>query len=140
MTGHQDKSAAVEVVTRFLRLMEERDLVAASRYVAPDIDIVFPGDRHFRDLKDLVESAGKRYRSVAKNIELVDSMSNGAESVVYVIGRLSGVDAKGTSFSDVRFIDRLVVSDDLITDHRVWNDLAETGVVTGREPAAESSG
>ncbi len=140
MTRHQDKSAAVEVVTDFLHLMEERDLVAASRYVAPDIDIVFPGDRHFRDLEALVESSGKRYRKVAKNIELVDSMSNGAECVVYVIGWLSGVDAKGTGFSDVRFIDRLVVEDDLITDHRVWNDLAETGVVVGREPVAESPG
>jgi hypothetical protein len=120
--------------------MEERDLVAASRYVAPDIDIVFPGDRRFSDLEDLVESAGKRYQNVSKHIELVDSMSNGAESVVYVIGRLSGVDAKGAGFSDVRFIDRLVVEDDLITDHQVWNDLAETGVVIGREPVAESSG
>jgi hypothetical protein len=120
--------------------MEERDLVAASRYVAPDIDIVFPGDRHFSDLEDLVESAARRYQKVSKHIELVESISNGAESVVYVIGRLSGVDAKGTGFSDVRFIDRLVVNDDLITDHRVWNDLAEAGVVIGREPAGESSG
>ena len=133
-------SAAIEVVSNFLRLMEERDLAAASRYVAPDIDIVFPGDRHFRDLKDLVESAGKRYRSVAKSVELVDSMSNGAECVVYVIGWLSGVDAKGTGFSDVRFIDRLVVRDDLITAHRVWNDLAETGVIVRQEPTGKSSG
>jgi hypothetical protein len=119
--------------------MEERNLDAASRYVSPDIDIVFPGDRHFDDLEALVESAGKRYRNVAKSIELVDSISNGAESVVYVIGRLSGVDATGADFEDVRFIDRLVVRDDLITDHRVWNDLAETGVVISWESVGESS-
>lgn len=140
MTRDEEVSAAIEVVTDFLRLMEERDLVAASHYVAPDVDIVFPGDRHFGNLDALVESAGKRYRKVAKDIELVESMSNGSESVVYVIGRLSGVDTSGASFEDVRFIDRLVVRDGLITDHRVWNDLAETGVVARRKPAGKSSG
>ena len=133
MTNDDHASAAVQVVTEFLRLMVERDLVAASRHIAPDADIIFPGDRHFDSLEALVESAGKRYRTVAKNIELIDSISNEVESVVYVIGRLSGVDANGTDFEDVRFIDRLVVRDDLITDHRVWNDLAETGVVMSRE-------
>jgi hypothetical protein len=140
LTRDEEASTAVEVVTDFLRLMEERDLVAASRYIAPDLDIVFPGDRHFGDLEALVESAGKRYREVAKNIELVESMSDDTGSVVYVIGRLSGVDASGASFENVRFIDRLVVREGLITDHRVWNDLAETGVVARREPAGESSG
>jgi len=140
LTRDEEVSEAIEVVTDFLRLMEKRDLVAASHYVAPDVDIVFPGDRHFGNLDALVESAEKRYRKVAKNIELVESMSNGSESVVYVIGRLSGVDTSGASFEDVRFIDRLVVRDGLITDHRVWNDLAETGVVARREPAGESSG
>ena len=139
MTRDDQASAAVEVVTDFLRLLEKRDLVAAARYVAPDVDIVFPGDRHFGDLEALVESAGKRYRNVAKNIELVDSISNGAESVVYVIGRLSGVDASGAGFEDIRFIDRLVVKDGLITDHQVWNDLAENGVVVPRDSAGESS-
>ena len=135
MTRDNQASAAIDVVTDFLLSMEERDLDAASRYLAPNANIVVPGGRHFGDLEALVEAARKRYRKVAKNIELVESICNGDESVVYVIGQLFGVDTSGAAFEDVRFIDRVVVRDGLITDHRVWNDLAETS----RDSAVELS-
>jgi ketosteroid isomerase-like protein len=138
LSGDQETVAAVDLVTEFLRFMEERDLDAASRCLAPDADIVFPGDRRFGDLGALVESAGKRYRKVTKTIELVESWSDDAETVVYVIGRLSGVSASGVDFKDVRFIDRLVVRKGLIANHQVWNDLAETGVILNQEWPAES--
>ena len=139
MTSDQETVAAVDLVTGFLRLMEERDLDAASRCLAPDAHIVFPGNRRFGDLDALVESARKRYRNVTKTIELVESWNDGAETVVYVMGRLSGVSASGEVFKDVRFIDRLVVRDGLIADHRVWNDLAETEVTLNQESPRESS-
>ncbi len=139
MSSDQETVAAVDLVTGFLRLMEERDLGAASRCLAPDADIVFPGNRRFADLDDLVESARKRYRKVTKTIELVDSWNDDAETVVYVIGRLSGVSASGAVFKDVRFIDRLVVREGLIADHQVWNDLAETGIILNQESPEESS-
>lgn len=139
MTTEDEANAAIEVVTRFLRLMEDRDLVAASRYLAPNIDMVFPGDRHFEDLEALVESAGKRYRNVAKNIESVEVVADGDTSVVYVMGRLSGVSINDVVFEDVRFIDRLVVKNGLIADHRVWNDLAESGLLTGQAATGGTS-
>lgn len=140
MTTENETSAAVGVVTKFLGLMERRDLVAASRYLAPDIDIVFPGDRHFGDLEALAESTKKRYRKVAKNIESVDAVRDGDTSVVYVMGRLSGVSTNDVIFEDVRFIDRLVVENGLIADHRVWNDMAESGLLTSQAVIRKSSG
>ena len=139
MSSDHETSAAVELVTGFLHLVEERDLDAASRCLASDVTFVFPGNRRFGDLDDLVESARKRYQRVTKTIELVESWEDDAETVVYVIGRLSGVGVNGAVFKDVRFIDRLAVREGLITDHRVWNDLAETGVILNQESPAESS-
>ena len=140
MTTENETRAAVEVVTRFLRLMEGRDLVAASRYLAPEVDMVFPGDRHFGDLEALAESARKRYRNVTKNIESVEAIRDGDTSVVYVMGRLSGVSTDDVIFEDVRFIDRLVVENGLIADHRVWNDMAESGLLTNQAVTRKSSG
>jgi len=140
LTTENETRAAVEVVTRFLRLMEGRDLVAASRYLAPEVDMVFPGDRHFGDLEALAESARKRYRNVTKNIESVEAIRDGDTSVVYVMGRLSGVSTDDVIFEDVRFIDRLVVENGLIADHRVWNDMAESGLLTNQAVTRKSSG
>ena len=139
MTTEDETKAAVGVVTRFLRLMEDRDLVAASRCLAPGVDMVFPGDRHFGDLEALVESARKRYRNLTKNIESVEAVRDGDTSVVYVMGRLSGVSTNDVVFENVRFIDRLVIKGGLITDHRVWNDLAESGLLVDQAVIKESS-
>jgi hypothetical protein len=45
--------------------------------------------------------------------------------VVYCFGTLYGEWSDGTPFSGVRFIDRFTIKDGLLTDQRVWNDLAE---------------
>jgi hypothetical protein len=45
---------------------------------------------------------------------------------------LSGVDRNGDAFDSVRFVDRIVIEEGLITRHWVWNDLAEEGVVVLR--------
>ncbi len=117
--------AAIEIVTSYVRLVEERRLDEASPYLAAGVEIVFPGGRSFSSLAEQVAAAGTRYRSIRKVFNGYDVVDGGEATVVYVYGELDGEDVTGTPFAGVRFIDRFELVDGLITNHRVWNDLAE---------------
>ena len=121
--------AAAKIVRTYLRLVEERDLDAASEFLADDVSIVFPGGRTFGSLTDQVASSAGRFRSVKKTLDQLDVVSDGAETTVYVYGTLSGQALDGSSFDGVRFIDRFALNDGQIVSQMVWNDLAEVGAL-----------
>lgn len=121
--------AAAKIVRTYLRLVEARDLDAASEFLADDVSIVFPGGRTFESLTDQVASSAGRFRSVKKTLDQLDVISDGAETTVYVYGTLAGQALDGSSFDGVRFIDRFALNDGLIVSQMVWNDLAEVGAL-----------
>ena len=121
--------AAAKIVRTYLRLVEVRDLDAASEFLADDVSIVFPGGRTFESLTDQVASSAGRFRSVKKTLDQLDVISDGAETTVYVYGTLAGQALDGSSFDGVRFIDRFALNDGLIVSQMVWNDLAEVGAL-----------
>ena len=120
---------AARIVRTYLRLVEARDLDAASEFLADDVSIVFPGGRTFESLTDQVASSAGRFRSVKKTLDHLDVVSDGAETTVYVYGTLSGQALDGSPFDGVRFIDRFALNDGLIVSQMVWNDLAEVGAL-----------
>jgi len=121
--------AAAKIVRSYLRLVEARDLDAASEFLADDVSIVFPGGRTFGSLTDQVASSAGRFRSVRKTLEQFDVVSDGAGTTVYVYGTLAGQSLDGSPFDGVRFIDRFALDDGLIVSQMVWNDLAEVGAL-----------
>ena len=121
--------AAAKIVRTYLRLVEARDLDAASEFLADDVLIVFPGGRTFGSLTDQVASSAGRFRSVKKTLDQLDVVSDGAEATVYVYGTLAGQALDGSSFNGVRFIDRFALNDGQIVSQMVWNDLAEVGAL-----------
>ena len=121
--------AAAKIVRTYLRLVEARDLDAASEFLADDVLIVFPGGRTFESLADQVASSAGRFRSVKKTLDQLDVLSDGAEATVYVYGTLAGHALDGSSFAGVRFIDRFALNDGQIVSQMVWNDLAEVGAL-----------
>lgn len=123
------ESDAVDTVTSFLRLVEARRLDEAAHHLAPGARITFPGGRQFRSLEEQVASGAGRFRSVRKAIDTIDAMLADSAVVVYVSGTLDGEDVAGQAFSGVRFVDRFELRGGQIVDHRVWNDMAEMGVV-----------
>lgn len=142
----------VELVQTFLRLMEARDLDAAGSLLADGVTITFPGGRTFANLADQVASSAGRFRGVTKTFDQFDVLERapggggaggdaggaagdgeGGDYVVYVFGTLAGTALDGTAFDGVRYIDRFVIRDGLIVDQRVWNDLAESGVLTATD-------
>ena len=121
--------AAAKIVRTYLRLVEARDLDAASEFLADDVSIVFPGGRTFESLTDQVASSAGRFRSVKKTLDQFDVVSDGAATTVYVYGTLAGQALDGSPFDGVRFIDRFALDDGLIVSQMVWNDLAEVGAL-----------
>jgi phenylpyruvate tautomerase PptA (4-oxalocrotonate tautomerase family)/ketosteroid isomerase-like protein len=121
---------AGEIVVDFLRLMEARDLHAAREHLSPDFEMVFPGTANgtaMTSLDDLVAFSAPRYRFVRKSIASVDESHSGTVTTVFVSGTLHGEWPDGTSFADIRFIDRFEVEAEKIRRQDVWNDLAAAG-------------
>lgn len=122
----------ITTISNFLRLLEARDLEAASAHLAPNVTITFPGGRTFADLEEQVASSAGRFRGVRKTFDRFDVSADGDRTIVYVFGTLSGEAIDGTPFSGVRYLDRFELVDDRIVDQKVWNDLAESGVLDAR--------
>lgn len=118
-------SEATTIVQAYLGAMEARDLVLARTYLGTEFKMTFPGGIMFTQPEELVEWSRGRYRSVRKVYELLDEVRGEAGSVVYCSGALEGEWPDGSSFSNIRFIDRFELRDGKIVDQQVWNDLAE---------------
>ena len=99
-----DAEEAKTLVTWFLRLMEARELAAAAALMAPNPVIIFPGGKQFASQEELVAASKGRYRWGKKTFERLDVCQDGADTVVYVMGTLYGVNRHGVSFADIRHI------------------------------------
>lgn len=130
-----NRSAAIETVRHFLRLVEARDLEQAGSFLADGVNITFPGGRVFTTLQEQVDSSAGRFRRVRKTFDRFDVMAAGDDAVVYVFGTLAGQDVDGVAFDGIRYIDRFTVRAGKIVDQMVWNDLAEQGIVPPSETA-----
>lgn len=114
-----------EVVQKFLKHMEARELDQAQELLANNFTMIFPGPTYPNSLTQLVEWALKRYRFVHKTFVNIDTIQhNASHAVVYTSGTLSGEWINGTSFSGIRFIDRFELIDLQIVHQSVWNDMA----------------
>ena len=128
-TTPEAPSTPAGVVDEFLRLIMLPDPVAASRYTAPDMKILFTGGRAMREPADCTRFNASRYKWVKKRIERTETVmsgpDSGADTVVYSLGTLYGEWPDGTPFEGNRYVDRYVVRNGLITTMDVWNDSAE---------------
>lgn len=123
---HPAMHPAMNLVRRFLDIMEQRDLPAAKAMLAPGFEMTFPGDARMQTLEQLVQWARTRYAFVRKRYDVFDlAPGPDGSAVVYCFGTLYGELLSGKAFSGIRFIDRFTVANGLLVDQRVWNDMAE---------------
>ncbi len=128
---------AIDLVQKFLRAMEARDLDMAEAMCADDMTIVFPANRRFSSQREMVAAAQGRYRWVKKTFDEIDCFTRDDDAeIVYVMGTLYGENNLGVEFANVRYIDRFVVKQGKIAEQYVWNDLAEQGVLQQRQTSA----
>jgi hypothetical protein len=112
---------AEKTVRAYLDAMERRDLATAKAFLAPGYYMVFPGNKRFDSLEQLVEWAKGRYRSARKTYDAFEV----SENKVFCHGVLNGELLDGTPYSGIRFIDRFTVKDGKLVDQAVWNDMGE---------------
>ena len=110
-----------ETVTRFLRLMEARELQAAEALLAPGFTMTFPGGQQMTRLDELLAWAQPRYAWVRKRFDRVEQ----AGAAVWVTGTLEGEWPDGAPFAGIRYVDRFEIADGLIARQEVWNDMGE---------------
>ena len=122
--GNAERVDAAELVQRFLDFMQDRDLDAAARLLAPDFTMRFPGSPVLHRLEELIEFSRGRYRNVAKTYDRFDESWTDDGAIVYCFGTLYGHWLDGSAFEGIRFIDRFEVTNGLISRQDVWNDLA----------------
>lgn len=120
-------ATAASVVNEYLRLLMIPDPDSARRFISPELEIRFTGNRLMRDPAECASFNAARYGWVKKRIEATEVVAGGAQehAVVYSRGSLYGVWPDGTPFEGNRYVDRYVVSHGRITKMDVWNDSAE---------------
>ena len=125
-------SGSLELVQEYLLAAAERRLGDASRFLDPDALIVFPQGR-FDDIEGMATAMSGRYRSIDKTHQTWDVIASDTDTTVVVTtGTLHGVNVHDVPFEGIRFCDRFVIRDGLIAEQHVWNDLAESGVLSKR--------
>jgi len=126
-------ATAVELIRRYLVLMEERKLDEAAAMMAPGARILFPGGAVRTSVHEIAAGSARRYARIGKHFERFDACPGDApdETIVYSLGTLHGAWSDGAAFSGIRYIDRFVVKAGRIVSQEVWNDAAET---RGRSP------
>jgi hypothetical protein len=125
-------SRSLELVQEYLLAAAERRLEDASRFLDPDAVIVFPQGR-FEDIQAMAEAMSGRYRSIDKTHQTWDIMASDTDTTVVVTtGTLHGVNIHDVAFDGIRFCDRFVIRNGVITEQHVWNDLAESGALSRR--------
>ncbi|MBM3504345.1 MAG: hypothetical protein FJX65_10765 [Alphaproteobacteria bacterium] len=126
-----DRSAmgeASKFCLRYLRLMEESKYDAAKAMLASDFWTVFPGDRRFTNIDELLDSMLKRYPYPLKTFHRFDEAPAPAGgTIVYCYGTLRGKTLDGREYAGIRFIDRMTVRGGKVLDQMVWNDRGEYG-------------
>jgi hypothetical protein len=124
LQASHDPAATVDT---FLATLMIPDPVAARRYCAPELEIVFTGGRHMSDPAECAAFNRSRYNWVKKKFERTEVVAGGTreETVVYNLGTLYGEWPDGTAFSGNRYVDRYVLRGGLIVRMEVWNDSAE---------------
>jgi SnoaL-like domain len=127
---------AAETLKRFLRLMEARDLAAASTFLAPGFRMVFPGGVEMERLEELVAWSRERYRWVQKTFDRIEPTGR----AVWVSGTLAGKWLDGRRFDGIRYVDRFELEAGRIVRHEVWNDMGEARLAESKFAGSTRSG
>ena len=128
--SEQVRADLIDAVNSYLLLCEKRELEAASEYLAPGANLMFPGGFHYTNLNDMVADAQRRYKWARKHRTDFDVfLDDQGDAVVVSRGTLDGESLSGRQFSNVRYQDRFVFRGGKIIDQQVWNDLGASGVL-----------
>ena len=117
--------SAVDVVKHFFDAMSRRDFAAMEQVMAPNFKMTVSGGQVFTHPRDFAANSGKRQKSARKTTDRYDEIPNANGAVVFAIGSMAGEWNDGSTYSNVRYIDRFEIQNGKIVDMNVWSDMAE---------------
>ena len=129
MRGRENKvpspitCSAIEFVKKYLAAVEKRDIEKASKFLADNFWMEFPGSVRMTQLEELLAWSKLRYKKIKKSYVDFYEAYQECETLVTCHGVLEGIWLDGQKFQDIRFIDVFTISGCKITSQMVWNDL-----------------
>ncbi|MGE0238474.1 MAG: nuclear transport factor 2 family protein [Parvibaculaceae bacterium] len=114
-----------QLIEAYLGAMQASDAAAVQSMSAADALLEYPGATRFESPAALFRWAKERHRWVRHEIEHCDMLGTEADGVIYVTGTLAGELAGGLEFSEVRFAYRFRIRAGLISETRLWSDIAD---------------
>ena len=120
-----DMPTAVDVVKRFLDAMGKRDFAAMEPLMATNFKMTVTGGAVFTHPREFAAQSKGRQKSAIKTTDRYDEVPMANGMVVYSMGSMAGEWNNGTTYKDVRYLDRFEVVDGKITDMNVFSDMAE---------------
>ena len=116
--------SASTIVKEYLTALELRDLEKASKFLADNFWMEFPGSVRMNTLDELITWSKPRYKKIKKTYLSFSEAYRESDTLVTCHGMLYGVWPDGNDFQDIRFIDVFTIVGDKITSQMVWNDMA----------------
>jgi hypothetical protein len=114
-----------KIARKFLDFLESRKLADCSKLVADDFGMTWPGGIQIDNLAEVGRFGSGRFqwvKNIYADIEVAETKNGTA---VYFIGTLEGKFINGVPFSNIRFVDRVLIKEGLVSELLVWSDLAE---------------
>lgn len=126
------EGAASKTVLKYLRAMEQGRYDEAKAMFAPGFWMLFPGKARFTTVEDVLASMAKRGSYAIKTFYRFDECPTEQGTAVYAEGTVAATLNNGSTYKNVRFVDRITVRDGKLIDQRVWNDRGEHKESSGR--------
>lgn len=123
--GRTERAVALDLVRDFMDALGRRDFAVAKALLGPDFRMTVSGNHVFRTLEAFSEFSRGRNGAVRKHSATLEATESATGVAVYISGTMSGAWLDGSTFTDVRFIDRFLLVDGRIVDMQVWSDMAE---------------
>lgn len=128
--ARSERAAAIDLVRQWFDAVNLGEASVAVGLMASPVAICISGGHRFTRLEDFMVFASKRYADVQKHIDAFEACEAAGGVAIYARGRMSGSWQDGRTFENVRWCDRFLVEQGLITDLQTWSDLAETRLPT----------
>jgi ketosteroid isomerase-like protein len=117
--------SVVDVVKTFLEGMSKRDFAAMEAVMAPNFKMTVTGGSVFKHPRDFAAQSRARQKSAIKTTDRYDEIPTATGAIVYSIGSMAGEWNNGTTYRDIRYIDRFEIVNGKIAEMNVYSDMAE---------------
>jgi len=114
-----------DVAKGFLDAMSRRDFEAMEKLMAPEFKMTVSGGLVFRHPREFAANSRAKQRTAKKTTDRFEEIKTVDGGIVFAIGSMAGEWNNGTTYANIRYIDRFEIENGKIVDMNVWSDMAD---------------